>query len=291
MSHNSIVCSAMQLPFDPETRRPQVMAIINVTPDSFFAGSRTPSPEAIAERVRTAVAEGCSMLDVGGCSTRPGAGEVEPDEELRRVLLGVQICRETAPGMPVSVDTFRASVAEAVVERFGEVMINDISAGRLDPAIVGVAARYDLPYVAMHMRGTPATMQSLCHYTDPVAEVEAWFRRRIGELQEAGVRQLVLDPGFGFAKTLEQNYALLAGLHRLTALGCPVLAGLSRKSMIWRALDTTPDRALAGTVALQWEALRQGAAILRVHDVREAVETVRLFELLRRAETNKQPTQ
>lgn len=281
----------MQLPLDLDWSRPQVMAIINVTPDSFFAGSRTPQREAIAARVRAAVAEGCSILDVGGYSSRPGADEVSPDEELRRVLLGVGVCRDEAPTVPVSVDTFRASVAEGVIDRFGGVIINDISAGAADPAIVGVAARHDLPYVAMHMRGTPATMQSLCDYADVVGEVEAWFRCRIGELRGQGVRRLILDPGFGFAKSLEQNYALLAGLHRLAALGCPVLAGLSRKSMIWRALGTTPDEALTGTTALHWECLRQGATILRVHDVRAAVETVRLFELLRRAETNKQPNQ
>lgn len=275
--------------FDPDRSRPQVMAIINVTPDSFFAGSRTPHAEAIAARVRAAVAEGCAILDVGGCSTRPGAGPVEPDEELRRVLLGVEVCRREAPTIPVSVDTFRASVAGAVVERFGGVIINDISGGTADPALVEAAARHDLPYVVMHMRGTPATMQSLCDYADVAGEVEQWFRGRIAELHARGVRRLILDPGFGFAKSLEQNYELLAGLHRIAALGFPVLAGLSRKSMIWRALGTSPDEALTGTTALHWEALRQGAAILRVHDVRAAVETVRLFERLRAAETNKQP--
>lgn len=285
MSRSSTVDSAMK-PFVPELAfaRPQVMAILNVTPDSFFAGSRTPQAEALAARVRQAVADGASILDVGGCSTRPGADAVPPDEELRRVLLGVEVCRREAPDTLVSIDTFRASVVEGVVERFGGVIVNDISAGELDPAIVGAVARHDLPYVAMHMRGTPATMQSLCDYGDVAEEVAGYFRRRIGELRAAGVRRLILDPGFGFAKTVGQNFELLAGLGRLCALGYPVLAGVSRKSMICKTLGTTPAEALPGTVALQWECLRRGAALLRVHDVREAVDTVRLHERLREAE-------
>ncbi len=269
--------------FEPDFARPQVMAILNVTPDSFYGGSRTPDAEALTARVRAVVAAGASILDVGGCSSRPGASEVPPEEELRRVLAGVEICRREAPATAVSVDTFRASVVEAVVERFGPVIVNDISAGGIDPAIVAVAARHDLPYIAMHMRGTPATMQSLCTYDDVTEAVVGYFRRRVAELRAAGVRRLILDPGFGFAKSTEQNFELLAGLDRLCTLGCPVLAGLSRKSMIWRTLDTTPDEALAGTIALQWECLRQGASILRVHDVREAVDTVRLFEAFRAA--------
>lgn len=269
--------------FEPDFARPQVMAILNVTPDSFYGGSRTPDAEALTARVRAVVAAGASILDVGGYSSRPGASEVPPEEELRRVLAGVEICRREAPATAVSVDTFRASVVEAVVERFGPVIVNDISAGEIDPAIVAVAARHDLPYIAMHMRGTPATMQSLCTYDDVTEAVVGYFRRRVAELRAAGVRRLILDPGFGFAKSTEQNFELLAGLDRLCALGCPVLAGLSRKSMIWRTLDTTPDEALAGTIALQWECLRRGASILRVHDVREAVDTVRLFEAFRAA--------
>lgn len=253
------------------------MAIVNVTPDSFFAGSRTPDAAAIEERVREVVAAGCDMIDVGGYSSRPGAAEVSPDEEWERVAAGIAAVRRLAPDMPVSVDTFRAEVARRALESFGELIINDISAGELDPSIVDVVAAYDAPYVAMHMRGTPATMQGLAQYDDVTEEVVRYFRERIGLLRSRGVRRLILDPGFGFAKTLDQNYTLLRGLHRLCALGCPVLAGVSRKSMIYKALDTTPDGALAGTVALGWECLRQGAAVLRVHDVREAVDTVRIF--------------
>ena len=260
--------------------QPRVMAILNVTPDSFFAGSRMPDAPHVERRVREAVAEGASIIDVGGYSSRPGADEVSPGEEWRRVKLGVGAVRRLAPGMAVSVDTFRSEVAARAIERFGSLIINDISAGELDPAMPAVAAKYGVPYIAMHMKGDPKTMQSLTDYKrDITAEVVAYFEARVAALLAAGIARehLVLDPGFGFAKTTEQNYELLAGLHRLCALGYPVLAGLSRKSMIYRVLGVTPAQSLAGTVALGWECLRQGAAILRVHDVREAVDTVRIF--------------
>ena len=260
--------------------QPRVMAILNVTPDSFFAGSRMPDAPHVERRVREAVAEGASIIDVGGHSSRPGADEVSPGEEWRRVKLGVGAVRRLAPGMAVSVDTFRSEVAARAIERFGPLIINDISAGELDPAMPAVAAKYGVPYIAMHMKGDPKTMQSLTDYKrDITAEVVAYFEARVAALLAAGIARehLVLDPGFGFAKTTEQNYELLAGLHRLCALGYPVLAGLSRKSMIYRVLGVTPAQSLAGTVALGWECLRQGAAILRVHDVREAVDTVRIF--------------
>ena len=260
--------------------QPRVMAILNVTPDSFFAGSRMPDAPHVERRVREAVAEGASIIDVGGYSSRPGADEVSPGEEWRRVKLGVGAVRRLAPGMAVSVDTFRSEVAARAIERFGPLIINDISAGELDPAMPAVAAKYGVPYIAMHMKGDPKTMQSLTDYKrDITAEVVAYFEARVAALLAAGIARehLVLDPGFGFAKTTEQNYALLAGLHRLCALGYPVLAGLSRKSMVYRVLGVTPAQSLAGTVALGWECLRQGAAILRVHDVREAVDTVRIF--------------
>ena len=260
--------------------QPRVMAILNVTPDSFFAGSRMPDAPHVERRVREAVAEGASIIDVGGYSSRPGADEVSPGEEWRRVKLGVGAVRRLAPGMAVSVETFRSEVAARAIERFGPLIINDISAGELDPAMPAVAAKYGVPYIAMHMKGDPKTMQSLTDYKrDITAEVVAYFEARVAALLAAGIARehLVLDPGFGFAKTTEQNYELLAGLHRLCALGYPVLAGLSRKSMIYRVLGVTPAQSLAGTVALGWECLRQGAAILRVHDVREAVDTVRIF--------------
>lgn len=267
--------------------RPQVMAILNATPDSFYAASRTFDAEAMERRAAEAVAAGASIIDVGGYSSRPGAAEVAPDEEWRRVREGVAAVRRAAPRAAVSVDTFRSEVAARIIEEFGPVIINDISAGEQDGGMVAVAARYEVPYIATHMRGTPSTMQSLTDYGGGIAEAVAdYFARRTRELTAAGIRpdRLILDPGFGFAKSTEQNFALLAGLHRLCGMGFPVLAGVSRKSMIWRTLDTTPDGALAGTVALGWECLRQGVSILRVHDVREAVDTVRLFGALRRGE-------
>ena len=260
--------------------QPRVMAILNVTPDSFYSGSRTPDAEAVERRVREVVEEGASIIDVGGYSSRPGADPISEEEEWRRVELGVAAVRRLAPDLPVSVDTFRSGVAERALERFGPLAVNDISAGELDPRMPAVAARYEVPYIAMHMKGDPQTMQSLTDYGHGiVSEVVSYFARRVAELQEAGIRRenIILDPGFGFAKTLEQNYELLAGLHELRASGYPVLAGLSRKSMIYKALDATPAESLAGTIALGWECLRQGASILRVHDVREAVDTVRLF--------------
>ena len=265
--------------------RRQVMTIVNVTPDSFFAGSRTPDWLDVERRVREAVEAGASVIDVGGYSSRPGADEVSPEEEWRRVDLGVGAVRSLSPDLPVSIDTFRSSVAARAIHKYGKVIINDISAGELDPLIVDVAAEHDVPYVAMHMKGDPKTMQSLTDYKrDITAEVTAYFETKTADLLAAGIKRenIILDPGFGFAKTTEQNYELLAGLHCLCALGYPVLAGLSRKSMIYRVLDATPAESLAGTVALGWECLRQGAAILRVHDVQEAVDTVRLFDAYER---------
>ena len=271
-------------PLQIDFSTPQVMAILNVTPDSFYADSRMPDGDAVEHRVREAVAEGAQLIDVGGYSSRPGADEVPADEEWRRVALGVEAVRRLAPDVPVSVDTFRSEVAAKAVETFGPLIINDISAGELDPAMLSVAAEYGVPYIAMHMKGDPQTMQSQTDYRrDITTEVVDYFRSRIEAMLAAGIRRenIVLDPGFGFAKTTEQNYELLAGLHELCALGYPVLAGLSRKSMIYKVLGTTPAGSLAGTVALGWECLRQGAKILRVHDVREAADTVKLFNLFR----------
>lgn len=271
-------------PLQIDFSTPQVMAILNVTPDSFYADSRMPDGDAVEHRVREAVAEGAQLIDVGGYSSRPGADEVPADEEWRRVALGVEAVRRLAPDVPVSVDTFRSDVAAKALGMFGPLIINDISAGELDPAMLSVAAEYGVPYIAMHMKGDPQTMQSQTDYRrDITTEVVDYFRSRTEAMLAAGIRRenIVLDPGFGFAKTSEQNYELLAGLHELCALGYPVLAGLSRKSMIYKVLGTTPAESLAGTVALGWECLRQGAKILRVHDVREAADTVKLFNLFR----------
>ena len=264
--------------------RPQVMTIVNVTDDSFYEGSRTSGVAEIERRVASALEQGAAIFDVGGYSSRPGADDIPPEEEWRRVERGLAAVRRIAGDIPVSVDTFRAEVARRAIESFGELIINDISAGELDPEIVDVAARYDAPYIAMHMRGTPQTMQTLAAYErDIVTEVCDYFGRKTEELRARGVNKLILDPGFGFGKTksVEQNYELMAGLHRLCDMGYPVLSGVSRKSMIYRLLDITPQEALAGTAALNWESLRQGATILRVHDTREAADMVRMFEVYR----------
>lgn len=263
--------------------RPQVMAIVNVTDDSFYEQSRCSADVVIATAVERAVENGASIIDIGGYSSRHMASEVPLEEEWRRVEQGLRVARGISADVVLSVDTFRAEVARRALEGFGPLIINDISAGEADAAMVDVVAEYDVPYVAMHMRGTPATMQSLTEYPEGVvSEVLAYFHKRVAWLRERGIREIILDPGFGFSKSLEQNYELLSGVHCLTELGCPVLVGVSRKSMIYRALGITPAEALNGTTALHWEALRQGASILRVHDVREAQQTIRLFEQYRK---------
>lgn len=260
---------------------PVVMTIVNVTPDSFYAGSRTHEADAVARRAERAAEEGAALLDVGGYSSRPGAADVPPDEELRRVTLAVETIRRRLPQIAVSVDTFRASVMEGVLERFGPCIVNDITAAQADPRIADVAARYDVPFIAMHMRGTPQTMQTMTRYDDLAGDILRYFDERTAFLTKAGVRQIVLDPGFGFSKTADQNFRLLHDLRQLCGTGRPVLAGISRKSMIYKTLGTTPDDALTGTTALHWECLRQGASILRVHDTREAVQVVALYERFR----------
>ncbi|MBQ4279650.1 MAG: dihydropteroate synthase [Rikenellaceae bacterium] len=254
------------------------MAIVNVTPDSFFAGSRLETDDDIRRCAGRALEDGAAILDVGGYSSRPGAPDVSPEEELARVRRGVGVIRKAYPEAVVSVDTFRASVAEGVVDEFGPCMVNDISAGDLDATITEVVARHDLPYVAMHMRGRPINMQEYASYDDIVSEVKTFFARKLLWLKEMGVRQVVIDPGFGFSKDTEQNYRLLGGLDELCSMGVPLLAGVSRKSMIYKPLGVTPAEALTGTTAIHWECLSKGALILRAHDVREAVDVVNLYE-------------
>lgn len=259
---------------------PQVMAIVNVTPDSFYAASRKCSTQAVEQHVAAALEQGATMFDVGGYSTRPGAVEVSAEEEWRRVELGAAVVRNQT-SLPLSIDTFRAEIAARATERFGEVIINDISAGEADKQMVGVVAANDLPYVAMHMRGTPQSMQSLTDYPrGVVCEVVEYLRRRLEWLNGQGVERVILDPGFGFAKSMEQNYQLLAGLDSVAALGVPVLVGLSRKSMIYKLLGVTPEESLPATSALNLFALGRGATILRVHDVGEAADVVKLHKTL-----------
>ena len=259
---------------------PRVMTIVNVTPDSFYDGSRTFTEEEIERHVARAIEDGADMLDVGGYSSRQNADEVTVDEEIARVGRAMKVIRRVCPEMVVSIDTFRAEVVRRIVDEWGACIVNDISAGELDPEMITTVARLGLPYVAMHMRGTPTTMQSMTDYGDIVEEVRSYFVQKISELRAAGIKDIVIDPGFGFAKTLEQNYQLMSGLHRLNDLGAPMLVGISRKSMIYKLLGSTPAEALNGTTALHLEALRQGAKILRVHDTREAVEVVKIYNQL-----------
>ena len=260
------------------------MAIVNVTPDSFYSGSRVLSRETIMARVDDAIGFGATIIDIGGYSSRPNAEEVTLEQEWERVRMGLEAVRSVDAGVVVSIDSFRAEVIRRAVEEFGDVIVNDISAGEQDEAMLGVVARYALPYVAMHMRGTPKTMQSLTHYEGGVvSEVVEYFRGRVEEIVAAGVQpdKIVLDPGFGFAKSVEQNYKLLRGLGELRKLGYPLLIGVSRKSMIYKPLGITPEESLPGSLALGWEVLRAGDAILRVHDVGESAQLVRLAKTFR----------
>lgn len=262
--------------------RPIVMGIVNVTPDSFFAGSRIDGERALRTRLDELIREGAAIADLGAYSSRPGADEVSPEEEMKRLRPALQLLRDEYPTLPVSVDTFRSEVAQMAVEEYGAAIINDISGGGLDPEMYRTVSRLQVPYILMHMKGDPQTMQSLTDYTDITLEVLDYFIKRIGELLDLGLHDIILDPGFGFSKTTEQNYELLAHLDTLTqTLRQPLLVGLSRKSMIYRPLGCTPDEALGGTTFLHALTLERGAKILRVHDVRPAAEAITLYEQAR----------
>lgn len=263
-----------------EFTRPAVMGIINATPDSFYSDSRTPDARAAAARASQMLAAGADMLDIGGYSTRPGAPEVSPDEEYGRLARVLEQLRPRHPEALISVDTFRADVARKCVEEWNVNIINDVAGGTLDPEMLATVAALHVPYVAMHMRGTPASMQQLTDYDDVTAEVLAALASLADACHGAGIADVIIDPGFGFAKTTEQNFRLLGEMDKLRVLGLPILVGLSRKSMIWRSLELTPADALNGTTVLNTIALRNGADILRVHDVDAAVQTVRLVDML-----------
>lgn len=260
---------------------PKVMGIINVTPDSFYAGSRVSGAEAVADRVARMRDEGADILDLGGYSSRPGADEVSAEEEYRRLAEGLEVIRRVWSDAVVSVDTFRADVARKCVREWGADIINDISGGDLDPEMWDTVAELGVPYVLMHMRGNPQTMGTLTDYNDVSADTLTDLALKTAELRQRGVADVIVDPGFGFAKTVEQNYRLLSDLSEFRALGAPLLVGISRKTMIWKPLGIVPEQAGNGTTVLNTIALLNGADILRVHDVREAVEAVRLVELLK----------
>lgn len=259
---------------------PKVMGIVNVTPDSFYAGSRVAESADISDRVQAMLAEGADILDIGGYSSRPGADEVSPEEEYSRLARGLEAIRKVTADAVVSVDTFRADVARRCVEEWHVGIINDIAGGDLDPEMWDVVADLGVPYILMHMRGNPQTMGGLTDYKDVTAETISALAEKTALLRQKGVKDIVIDPGFGFAKTVEQNYQLLSDLREFKITGAPVLAGLSRKTMIWKPLGITPDKAANGTTVLNTIALLNGADILRVHDVRNAVEAIRLVSQL-----------
>lgn len=264
----------------------QVMAIVNLTPDSFYATSRHFTSSDVSRSVERAISEGATIVDLGGYSSRPGAEDVSLEEEWRRVRMGLEAVRSTGGEVLVSIDTFRSEVVRRAYEEFGNFIVNDISAGELDSDMLSVVARHNLVYVAMHMRGVPQTMSSLNHYDDGVVDgVKSYFATRVKELEAAGIARdrIILDPGFGFAKSPTQNYELLTHLDSLTELGYPLLVGLSRKSMIYKPLGLEAEDALPGSLAFAWEALRAGAKIIRVHDVAPTRQIVDLYNHYNRA--------
>ncbi len=263
--------------------KPRVMGIVNVTPDSFYPGSRYQKEKSIVHVVEKMIQDGVFILDLGAYSTRPGAEHVSTAEEIERLSLSLEIIVKRFPDLPLSVDTFRAQVARHVVREFGVGMINDVGGGTLDAEMFETIADLQVAYVLMHMRGTPQDMQAQTRYENITSEVLGFLQKRIAQLHLLGVNDVIADPGFGFAKTAEQNFRLLREMHYLNELNVPLLAGMSRKSMIYKTLDIESTDALNGTTALNMLALLNGAAILRVHDVKEAVETVKLFEQYRKA--------
>ncbi len=256
---------------------PGLMGILNVTPDSFFDGNLYRNKKRIRDRVIEIVEEGADIIDLGAISTRPGAKIISEKEEIKRLIPAAEIIRELYPGFPVSIDTFRAKAAELMIRDFGAAMINDVTSGEGDDKIIPLVAEARVPYVIMHMQGTPANMQIKPRYKNVVNEIILFFSEKIRQLKRQGVIDYIIDPGFGFGKTIDHNYQLLNELDAFSILEAPLMAGLSRKSMIYKYLDTDAGHSLNGTTALHMAALMKGANILRVHDVKEAVETIKLF--------------
>lgn len=260
-----------------ELREPQIMGILNVTPDSFYSDSRTPDEAHITERVRQMMDEGADMIDIGGYSSRPGADDVTPGEEMDRLRRGLRIVRKLYPEVPVSVDTFRADVARMCIEEEGADIINDISGGMMDRQMFRTVARLGVPYILMHMQGTPDTMQVAPHYDNLRREVMLYFAERIDRLCQMGAKDIIVDPGFGFGKTLEHNYELMNHLEDFAVFNLPLLVGISRKSMIYKLTGGTPQTSLNGTTVLNTISLVKGAHILRVHDVKAAAEAKQIY--------------
>ena len=259
--------------------KPKVMGILNVTPNSFYDGGKYQHEKEILKRVEAMLDEGADFIDIGAYSSKPNAELVTEQEEMQRLLPVVDAVLQAFPSTIISVDTFRSGVAKIAIEH-GAAMVNDISAGSLDEKMMETVAQLQVPYIIMHMKGTPQTMMKLVHYEDIVKEMLFYFSEKVAQARQLGINDLIIDPGFGFAKTTEQNYEVLQKLQLFQVLELPILAGVSRKSMIYKPLESSPDHALNGTTALNMIALTKGASILRVHDIKEAVECVKLFSLM-----------
>lgn len=264
-----------------EFNHTQVMGILNVTPDSFYAHSRKQTETEILARAHQIVDEGASIIDLGAYSSRPNALDVSESEEMQRLRNALQIIRRELPDAILSIDTFRADVARMCVEEYGAAIINDISAGQMDNRMFPTIAHLGVPYIIMHMQGTPQDMQDSPHYDNLLKEVFYYFSEKVQRLRDLGVKDIILDPGFGFGKTIEHNYQLMNHLEEFNVFQLPLLVGISRKSMIYKLLGTTPEEALNGTTVLNTIALQKGAHLLRVHDVKAAVETVTLTEKMK----------
>ncbi len=258
---------------------PGIMGILNITPDSFYDGGKYQTKKEILRKTRQMIKEGASIIDVGAYSSRPGAGHIKVEEEMQRLKIALEVIRTDFPDVIVSADTFRSSVASMAVKDYEVDIINDISAGSADENMFDTIAALNVPYIMMHIKGTPQNMQVNPTYDDVVGEIINYFSEKIQKAKLSGICDVIIDPGFGFGKTLEHNYLILSRLDDFKIFELPILVGLSRKSMIYKALDATPKEALNGTTVLNTIALMNGANILRVHDVKEAMETVKLFSL------------
>jgi dihydropteroate synthase len=263
---------------------PKIMGVLNITPDSFYKGSRVTDEKEIIRIAAGMIEDGADILDIGGYSSRPGAAKVPPEEEKERVLRAIRLIHNEFPDAILSIDTFRPEIAYEAVTSCGAGIINDISGGEADKNMFSVVQDLNVPYIMMHMKGMPENMQNNPVYDDVVADILKWFGDKIVRLQSAGVKDIILDPGFGFGKTIKHNFEMLDRLGDFSVAGLPMLVGVSRKSMIWKTLDINPDEALNGTTVLNAIALLKGADILRVHDVREAVQAVRLIEQMKKKE-------
>ncbi len=278
---HSLTCNGTIL----DLSMPVVMGIINVTTDSFYGASQFRMKYRIKQRAQSIINQGGTIIDIGACSTRPGSIPVSVDEEIKRLSKALETIRKVLPEAVISVDTFRAEVAKQVVRNFNVNIINDISAGDMDPAMFETIAELNVPYIIMHMRGTPQTMQNNPVYENVVKNIIKYFTEKIDKLKSLGINDILIDPGFGFGKNSDHNFALLKNLEAFSIFDIPIVAGLSRKSMVYKSLETTPEDALNGTTSLNTIALLKGASVLRVHDVHEACEAIKLVGLTQQQQT------